>query len=104
LCNDMHDCSVAVGDRFLSVLAPRLLKALGPHGYLVLTFDEGSSSVHGGGQIATVVAGPDVVRGRASTAPVDHYGVLRTIEDTFGLAHLGAAADPRNGSLRGPFR
>jgi acid phosphatase len=86
------------------VLVPRLLKALGPHGYLVLTFDEGSSSLHGGGRITTVVAGPGVVRGRTSGAPVDHYGVLRTIEDTFGLAHLGAAADPRNGSLRGLFR
>jgi hypothetical protein len=35
---------------------------------------------------------------------VTHYGVLRTIEDTFGLTHLGAATDPRNGSLRGLFR
>jgi hypothetical protein len=104
LCNDMHDCSVAVGDRFLSVLVPRLLKGLGPHGYLVLTFDEGSSSAHGGGRITTIVAGPDVARGRASKTFVNHYGVLRTIEDTFGLAHLGAAADPRNGSLRGLFR
>jgi acid phosphatase len=103
-CNDMHDCSVAHGDRYLSQLVPRLLKALGPHGYLVLTFDEGTSNRHGGGQIPTVVAGPDVVPGRASTTFVNHYGVLRTIEDTFGLEHLGAAADPHNGSLRGLFR
>jgi acid phosphatase len=104
LCHDMHDCSVAVGDRYLSVLVPRLLKALGPRGYLVLTFDEGSSSVHGGGRIPTIVAGPGVVRGRTLASTVTHYGVLRTIEDTFGLAHLGAAADPRNGSLRGLLR
>jgi hypothetical protein len=104
LCNDMHDCSVAVGDRFLSVLVPRLLRGIGPHGYVVLTFDEGSSSAQGGGQIATIVAGPDVVHGRTSNGLVNHYGVLRTIEDTFGLEHLGAAADPRNGSLRGLFR
>jgi hypothetical protein len=109
LCRDMHDCSVAVGDRFLSVLVPRLLTGIGPHGYVVLTFDEGSTNAgccggaHGG-RIATIVAGPDVQRGRALRTPVTHYGVLRTIEDTFGLAHLGAAADPRNGSLRGLFR
>jgi acid phosphatase len=100
LCHDMHDCSVSVGDRYLSVLVPRLLKALGPSGYLVLTFDEGSSSVGGGGRIPTIVAGPGVVRGRTLTSAVNHYGVLRTIEDTFALDHLGAAADSRNGSLR----
>jgi hypothetical protein len=99
----MHDCSVATGDRFLSVLVPRLLQGLGPHGYLVLTFDEGISAVHGGGRITTIVAGPDVVRGGKLAGDVDHYGVLRTIEDTFGLPHLGAAADPHNGSLRGLF-
>jgi hypothetical protein len=104
LCHDMHDCSVAVGDRFLSVLVPRLLKGLSPRGYLVLTFDEGSSSVHGGGQITTIVAGPGAARGRVQATPVTHYGVLRTIEDTFGLPPLGAAADPRNGSLRGLLR
>jgi phosphatidylinositol-3-phosphatase len=110
LCHDMHDCSVAVGDRFLAGLVPRLLKGIGPHGYVVLTFDEGASDAGccggaaRGGAITTIVAGPDVIRGRSLRARVDHYGVLRTIEDTFGLAHLGAAADPRNGSLRGLFR
>jgi hypothetical protein len=38
------------------------------------------------------------------SAAVDHYGVLRTIEDTLGLPHLGAAASARNGSLRALFR
>jgi phosphatidylinositol-3-phosphatase len=109
LCHDMHDCPVKVGDRFLAGLMPRLLKAIGPHGYVVLTFDEGTTNagccgVARGGRIATIVAGRDVQRGRALHTPVTHYGVLRTIEDTFGLGHLGAAADPRNGSLRGLFR
>jgi hypothetical protein len=74
----------------------------------VLTFDEGTSAADEelgrGGLIATIVAGPDAVRGGRLAAPVTHYGVLRTIEDTFGLAHLGGAADPRNGSLRGLLR
>ena len=106
----MHDCSVATGDRFLAGLVPRLLKGIGPHGYVVLTFDEGSSragccaGIARGGRIATVVAGPDVVRGGMLGAAVNHYGVLRTVEDTFGLRHLGGAADPRNGSLRELFR
>jgi phosphatidylinositol-3-phosphatase len=108
LCHDMHDCSVATGDRFLSRLVPRLLQAIGPHGFIVLTFDEGSTSARccggsHGGQIATIVAGPDVEPGARLRSPVDHYGVLRTIEDAFGLAPLGAAADSRHGSLNGLF-
>ena len=38
------------------------------------------------------------------TRPIDHYGVLATIEHAFGLPPLGAAADPRHGSLRPLFR
>ena len=63
LCHDTHDCDVATGDRFLSGLVPRLLRELGPRGFLVLTWDEGSSTAgcctdaHGG-RIATIVAGP----------------------------------------------
>ena len=96
LCHDMHDCSVATGDRFLKALVPKLLRGLAPRGYLVLTFDEGTGS----GPIATIVAGPGARHRATQTARVDHYGVLATIEDTFGLRHLGAAADPRHGSLR----
>jgi hypothetical protein len=36
--------------------------------------------------------------------PVDHYGVLGTIESTLGLAPLAGAADPRAGSLGALFR
>jgi hypothetical protein len=96
LCHDMHDCSVATGDRFLKALVPELLRALGPRGYLVLTFDEGTT----GQPIATIVAGPGARRGARQTARVDHYGVLATIEDTFGLPRLGAAAGRGHGSLR----
>jgi hypothetical protein len=104
LCHDTHDCDVATGDRFLSGLVPRLIRELGPHGFLVLTWDEGNSDAgccvdaHGG-RIATVVAGPDVRRHAQSNRPVDHYGVLRTIENAFGLAPLGGAARQRSGTL-----
>ena len=109
LCNDTHDCSVGTGDRYLSKLVPKLLGHLGPHGFLVLTYDEGDTGggcctdAHGG-QIATIVAGPDVKRGARLRTPVDHYGTLRTIEDAFRLPHLGRAACSCSGSLRGLFR
>ena len=108
LCHDTHDCDVATGDRFLSALIPRLLRESGPHGFVVLTWDEGSSDqgcctdAHGG-RIATIVAGPDVRRHARSSRPVDHYGVLRTLEDALGLPPLGAAALRRSGTLNGMF-
>ena len=109
LCDDMHSCSVATGDRFLARLTPALLKAVGPKGYVVVTWDEGTSD-HGccggsrGGHIATIVAGP-LVRSRAREhRPVDHYGVLRTIEDTLGLSHLAGARKAEHGDLNGLFR
>lgn len=104
LCDDMHDCDVATGDRFLARLVPPLLHELGPHGFLVLTWDEGSTNagccgVAAGGRIATVVAGPDVRPGARSAAPVDHYGVLATVQEALGLPRLAGSADPRNGTL-----
>jgi phospholipase C len=108
LCDDGHDCSLATADRFLARTLPPLLRQLGPHGFLVLTWDEGTSDsgccgVAAGGRVATIVAGPDVRRGARQSAPVDHYGVLGTIEQALGLAPLAGAADPRSGRLNGLF-
>jgi hypothetical protein len=104
LCHDTHDCDVATGDRFLAALVPRLLHELGPHGFLVLTWDEGSSDAGcctgaRGGGIATIVAGPGARRGARSASPVDHYGVLHTVERALGLPPLGGAASSRSGTL-----
>jgi hypothetical protein len=109
LCSDTHDCPVATGDRFLARLAPGLLPALGPHGFLVITYDEGSSDAgccggSRGGRIATVVAGPDVRSGATMRRAVDHLGVLATIQDAFGLPRLAGARDPRHGDLAPLFR
>jgi len=109
LCDDTHDCSVPTGDRFLARVAPALLSALGPHGFLVVTYDEGDSdrgccAGSHGGRIATVVAGPDVRAGTRMARPIDHYGVLASLETAFGLPRLGAARDPVHGSLAPLFR
>jgi hypothetical protein len=50
------------------------------------------------------VAGPLVRSGARSPRPVDHYGVLRSIEDTLGLSHLAGAREPGHGDLNGLFR
>jgi phosphatidylinositol-3-phosphatase len=109
LCDDTHDCPVATGDRFLARTVPALLAELGPQGFLVITWDEGTSDspccggAAAGGRIATVLAGPLVVPGARLLAPIDHYGVLATIEQALGLSELGAAGDARNGSLQALF-
>jgi hypothetical protein len=104
LCHDMHDCDPPVGDRFLSRLVPPLLRALGPHGLLMVTWDEGTSDdgccrVASGGHVATILAGPAARAGARITTPTDHYSVLQTIEDLLGLPRLRAAACPCTPSL-----
>ena len=105
LCHDMHDCSVATGDRFLSSMVPPLLNALGPHGLLVLTWDEGSSDagccrLASGGHIATILAGGLARRGARLRTPVDHYSVLQLVEDLLGLPRLRGAACACTPSLK----
>jgi phosphatidylinositol-3-phosphatase len=109
LCDDTHDCAVSSGDRFLSRTVPLLLRELGPHGLLVLTWDEGSSNsgccrgAAAGGRIATIVAGPEVRPHSHDARQVDHYGVLATIERALGLPLLGDVANVANGSLASLF-
>src|SRR5207248_968409 len=98
LCHDTHDCSIGTGDRFLSHLVPALIRELGPHGFVVVTWDEGTSDrgccgMAHGGRIATLVVGPDVIRGGHGSGSYSHYSTLRTIEDAFGLSHLRHAGD-----------
>ena len=96
LCHDMHDCDPAIGDRFLSSLVPPLLRALGPRGLLILTWDEGSSDdgccrLASGGHVATILAGGLAVASAQLRTPTDHYSVLQTIDDLFALPRLGGA-------------
>ena len=91
LCNDMHDCSLATGDRFLQAFLPKVFSASDwAHTLLIVSFDEGSSSAHGGGQVFTMVARPGLA-GFTSSTTHNHYGLLRTIEDIFGLPCLSLA-------------
>lgn len=64
-------------------------------GLLIIVFDEGTASdkAHGGGHIATVLAGPRVRRGFKSNRFYQHQNVLRTVLDALGASHqLGKAA------------
>ncbi len=97
LCHDMHDCSPATGDRFLSRLVPPLLASLGPRGLLLLTWDEGSSDqgcchLASGGHIALIAAGGQARRGDVMRSTTDHYSTLQAIEDLLNLPRLRGAA------------
>jgi hypothetical protein len=104
LCHDMHDCPVAAGDRFLAGLVPALLRALGPRGLLIVTWDEGTSDdgccrLAAGGHVPTILAGGDAEPGARLDTPADTYSILQTVEDLLGLPRLRAAACPCTPSL-----
>jgi hypothetical protein len=81
LCHDTHNCTVKVGDKWLSQSLPPIVSWDKRHdGLLILTWDEASPDNNGKNRIATVFAGPMIRPGVVSTQNVDHYSVLRTIE------------------------
>lgn len=99
MCNDMHDCSVKIGDTWASKNLPALIKwDKANDGVLILTFDENDGSA--GNQIATILAG-NVNPGQYNQ-DVTHYSVLRTIEDVFNLTPLANAktASPISGVVK----
>lgn len=83
LCDDAHDCGVATADKWLrNNLDAYKQWAVTHNSVLVVTFDEDDSSQSN--QIPTVFTGQHVKPGNYSER-IDHYGVLRTLEDAFGL-------------------
>jgi hypothetical protein len=96
LCNDMHDCPVSTGDRWLrDNIVPLLNRPQLAHSVVFVIFDEGSTDSGGGGQVAALALGPLVRSGARFTQPTNHYGLLATIEDAWGLPRLGAAAQAK---------
>ena len=106
------------GDRVLGELVAKIQasKAWRARGNfaIVITFDEGSSggregccavtpdapSNYGGGHIPTIVITNHGPQGLTDDTPYNHYSLLRTLEDAFGLGgYLGHAADTDKGVL-----
>jgi hypothetical protein len=53
----------------------------------------------GGGRTGTILVSPYIAPGTVTSVQYNHYNTLRTIEDEFGLAHLGFAAYPSTGTF-----
>jgi phosphatidylinositol-3-phosphatase len=111
---------LAQADAFLAQWVPKIMAAPAYRdgGLIVITFDEGSDSAAccgeasgfspdhpnvplpgkngpGGGRIGAVLLSPLIKPGTVSSVDYNHYSLLRTMEDIFGLPHLGDAAMPQ---------
>jgi phosphatidylinositol-3-phosphatase len=120
-CADGQPGGMAQANRFLQGLIPQIVAspAYRDRGLIIVTFDEaeaepgeegdssaccnerpgpntinpgGLSPGPGGGRIGAVMLSNCVRPGTVSTEPYNHYSLLRSIEDNFGLPHLGFAA------------
>jgi len=94
LCHDGHDCPVDVAGTWLDGLVSRIVSsdAWRSSGMLFIVWDEGDGG--DGNLVPLIVLTKDAVATRIETE-YDHYSLLATIEDTFGLGRLGAAATAR---------
>lgn len=90
--------------------------AFGKDGLLVITFDESDSPASdataccgegpgpntplpgitglGGGRVGALILSRYARAGGSSATPYNHYSLLASVEDLFGLTHLGYAATP----------
>jgi hypothetical protein len=119
-CHDGHDnpCAgqttggLAAADAWLSANLPPLLSYLAANdGLLIINFDEGSTptgaaaittptdftclscaSLGAGGRTGALLISPRLPQGATVATGYDHYSLLRTVEDSFGITeHLNLA-------------
>jgi len=104
---------------FLQIWIPEIMHSPAyKNGLIFITFDEGTDSTAccgetlgksashpntakpgmdgpGGGRVGAVLLSPFIKPGTVSTVSYNHYSMLRSIEDLFGLSHLGDASMPQ---------
>ena len=117
-CADGGPGGLAAADAFLRTWVPRITAspAYQRDGLLAIVFDEASTSDSsaccgeqpgpntpapggpsggpGGGRTGAVLLSPRIEPGTVTQQPYNHYSLLRSLEDAFGLAHLGYAGAP----------
>lgn len=115
-CADGRPGGLVSADQFLQTWIPKVLAspAYADGGLVVVTFDEaentgdasaccnepmGYNTINpggvipgaGGGRTGAVLLSPFIAAGTVNATPYNHYGLLRSVEDIFGLGHLGYA-------------
>jgi hypothetical protein len=116
-CADGGPGGMPAADAFLREWVPRITSspAYQSNGLLAIVFDEAGSdssaccgerpgpntpapgaqsSGPGGGRTGAVLLSPFIRPGTTSDQQYNHYSLLRSIEDYFGVAHLGYAGAP----------
>ncbi len=116
-CVDGEPGGLKSADAFLKAWIPKITAspAYRDGGLIVVTFDEseqgaeaccnepqfpntpnngGSTPGPGGGRVGTVLLSRFVKSGSVNPTPYNHFALLRSVEDIFGLSHLGYAARP----------
>ena len=114
-CVDGRPGGLVSADAFLRTWVPKILgsKGFADNGLLIVTFDEaeddassccdeptgpntpnngGQHPGDGGGRIGAVLVSRFIRPGSVNDTPYNHYSLLRSIEDLYGLDHLGYAA------------
>ncbi len=93
LDHDLHDGTLNQADQWLRAHLGSYLDWAPTHNsLLILTNDEDDFTTVN--RIATIIVGAHVIPG-SYPGRVDHYSVLRTIEDAYGLTPIGASAQAR---------
>jgi hypothetical protein len=126
-CAPGAPAGLPAADGFLRQVVPKILASKGykEGGLLVITVDEAPSSgeladsssccgqphfpvpstpagggaAAGGGQVGAVLLSRFAKAGSTSQEPYNHFSLLRTIEDLFGLPHLGYAGAAKVSAL-----
>ena len=92
MCNDMHDCTPDVSDKWLANVVPQIMDSPGYKNgeALFILFDEGNMRILGAAaDLATIVISPNLVSpGYQSNTTFDHRSYLATMEDIFGMPRL----------------
>lgn len=110
LCNGMHTkcwfwgSREQQGEKWLESFVPKVLASsqFQNDGLLIITFDEGEGNAGccgapGGGKVLTLlISNTPAVKssGWGSDTAYNHYSLLRTLEDNWGLPYLGHSGDP----------
>lgn len=119
-CRDGEPGGLVSADAFLKQWVPAILNspAYRQDGVLIITFDEADADSSGsldasattsevagpnasmpgitgpgGGRVGSVILSPFVAPGTTNATQYNHYALLKTIENFFGLAYLGYAQD-----------
>lgn len=94
--NDMHNGNdptpIIIGDNWTNTNLNNYIQWAKTHNSLfILTFDEDNGTENN--RIATIFTGPMVQAGQYANQ-IDHFNVLRTLEDMYNLPYAGYAATP----------